>query len=120
MKALKSFTNGDLHHIMEHSFFGKIGDQQWVIAGFLALVCLLKAVATSVTIYGGGNGGNFAPSLFAGGTLGCLFAFICSWMGISDVPTINLIIVGMAGVMSGVLYAPLTAVFLNRRVKFGL
>jgi CIC family chloride channel protein len=50
--------------------------------------------------------------LFAGGTVGCLFAFICSLLGLKDVPTINLIIVGMAGVMSGVLYAPLTAIFL--------
>ena len=111
-ESIKAFTNGDIHHIIEHSFFGYIGYKEWVIVSFLGLVCLLKAVATSVTIYGGGNGGNFAPSLFAGGTLGCLFAFICSWVGISDVPTINLIIVGMAGVMSGVLYAPLTAVFL--------
>jgi len=111
-ESIKSFTNGDLHHIIEHSFFDYIGYKEWIVVGFLALVCLLKAVATSVTLYSGGNGGNFAPSLFAGGTLGCLFAFICSWMGIKDVPTINLIIVGMAGVMSGVLYAPLTAIFL--------
>jgi CIC family chloride channel protein len=111
-ESIKSFTNGDLHHIIEHSFFGYIGYEQWIIVSFLCLVCLLKAVATSVTLYSGGNGGNFAPSLFAGGTLGCLFAFVCSWMGISNVPTINLIIVGMAGVMSGVLYAPLTAIFL--------
>ena len=111
-ESIKSLTNGDIHHIIEHSFFGYIGYRQWVIISFLALVCLLKAVATSVTLYGGGNGGNFAPSLFAGGTLGYLFAVICSWMGIPDVPTINLIIVGMAGVMSGVLYAPLTAIFL--------
>jgi chloride channel protein, CIC family len=111
-ESIKAFTNGDIHHIIEHSFFGYIGYKEWVIVSFLCLVCLLKAVATSVTIYGGGNGGNFAPSLFAGGTVGCLFAFVCSWMGLSDVPTINLIIVGMAGVMSGVLYAPLTAIFL--------
>ena len=111
-ESIKSLTNGDIHHIIEHSFFGYIGYRQWVIVSFLALVCLLKAVATSVTLYSGGNGGNFAPSLFAGGTVGYLFAFICTWMGIPDVPTINLIIVGMAGVMSGVLYAPLTAIFL--------
>ncbi|MBS1522780.1 MAG: chloride channel protein [Bacteroidetes bacterium] len=111
-ESIKSFTNGEINHIIEHSFFGYIGYKEWVVVSFLGLVCLLKAVATPVTLYGGGNGGNFAPSLFAGGTLGYLFAIICSWAGIPDVPTINLIIVGMAGVMSGVLYAPLTAIFL--------
>jgi CIC family chloride channel protein len=111
-ESIKSFTNGDIHHIIEHSFFGYIGYKEWVIISFLALVCLLKAVATSVTLYSGGNGGNFAPSLFAGGTVGCLFAIVCTLIGLKDVPTINLIIVGMAGTMSGVLYAPLTAIFL--------
>ncbi|HEY2583741.1 MAG TPA: chloride channel protein, partial [Mucilaginibacter sp.] len=57
-------------------------------------------------------GGNFAPSLFAGGTMGYLFAIICNLVGLPQVPIINLTIVGMAGVMSGVLYAPLTAIFL--------
>lgn len=111
-ESIKSFTNGDINHIIEHSFFGYIGYKEWVVVSFLGLVCLLKAVATPVTLYSGGNGGNFAPSLFAGGTLGYLFAIICSLAGIRDVPAINLIIVGMAGVMSGVLYAPLTAIFL--------
>ena len=110
--SIKAFTNGDIHHIIQHSFFGYIGYNQWIVILFLALICLFKAFATSVTIYGGGNGGNFAPALFAGGTFGYLFALICTQMGLTDVPVINLIIVGMAGVMSGVLYAPLTAIFL--------
>ncbi len=110
--SIKSFTNGDIHHIIEHSFFGYIGYKEWVIIVFLSLICLFKAFATSVTIYGGGNGGNFAPALFAGGTMGYLFAIICTQIGLPEVPVINLIIVGMAGMMSGVLYAPLTAIFL--------
>ncbi len=111
-ESIKSLTNGDIHHIIEHSFFGYIGFNQWIIIVFLTLVCLFKALATSVTIYGGGNGGNFAPALFAGGTMGYLFAIICTQIGLTDVPVINLIIVGMGGMMSGVLYAPLTAIFL--------
>ena len=110
--SVKSFTNGDIHHIIEHSFFGYLHYREWIVIVFLALVCLFKAFATSVTIYAGGNGGNFAPSLFAGGTLGYLFASICTLIGLPAVPVINLIIVGMAGVMTGVLYAPLTAIFL--------
>lgn len=110
--SIKSFTNGDIHHIIEHSFFGYIGFNQWIVIIFLSLICIFKAFATSVTIYGGGNGGNFAPALFAGGAVGYLFAIICMQMGFTGVPVINLIIVGMAGTMSGVLYAPLTAIFL--------
>jgi CIC family chloride channel protein len=111
-QSIKDFTNGDIHHIIEHSFFGYIGYSEWVIIVFLSLICLLKVFATSVTIYSGGNGGNFAPALFAGGTMGYLFAIICTQLGLPDVPVINLIIVGMGGMMSGVLYAPLTAIFL--------
>ena len=110
--SIKLFTNGDIHRIIEHSFFGYIGYQQWIVIIFLSLICLFKAFAASITIYSGGNGGNFAPSLFAGGTFGYLFAIICTQIGFKDVPVINLIIVGMAGTMSGILYAPLTAIFL--------
>jgi len=111
-ESIKSFTNGDIYNIIQHSFFGYIGFSQWIVIIFLGLTCIFKAFATPVTIYGGGNGGNFAPVLFAGGTFGYLFALICIQMGLTDVPVINLIIVGMAGMMSGVLYAPLTAIFL--------
>jgi CIC family chloride channel protein len=110
--TLKTFTNGNPTGIIEHSFFGYLELGNWTLIIFLALVCLLKAFATSITIFSGGNGGNFAPSLFAGGTLGFLFAIICKQFGLTDVPTSNLVLAGMAAVMSGVLYAPLTAIFL--------
>jgi CIC family chloride channel protein len=80
---------------------------------------LLKAFATSFTIFSGGNGGNFAPSLFAGGTVGYLFAVVCQQIGFTEVPVTNLVLVGMAGAMSGVMYAPLTAIFLIAESSFG-
>ncbi|SEG36569.1 chloride channel protein, CIC family [Halpernia humi] len=110
--TLKTLTNGETTGIIEHSFFGYFNLGSWTVIIFLALVCVLKAFATSITIFSGGNGGNFAPSLFAGGTLGFLFALICKQFGLTDVPTSNLVLAGMAAVMSGVLYAPLTAIFL--------
>jgi CIC family chloride channel protein len=110
--TVKSLSSGQIQGIIENSFFKYFGDHRWLPVLFLGLVCLLKAFATSITIFSGGNGGNFAPSLFAGGTLGYFFAIICVQLGISNVPVANLVIVGMAGVMSGVLYAPLTAIFL--------
>jgi CIC family chloride channel protein len=110
--TIKALTNGEVREVMENSFFRFIGYRDWVVLVFLAVICLLKAFASSITIYSGGNGGNFAPSLFAGGTLGFVFALFCQQVGVTNVPVANLVLVGMAGVMSGVLYAPLTAIFL--------
>jgi CIC family chloride channel protein len=111
-QSIKDMINGKIGVIIEHSFFRHLDLGNWLVIIFLFLICVFKAFAASITIHSGGNGGNFAPSLFAGGTVGYLFATICTQSGIANVPVTNLIIVGMAGVMSGVLYAPLTAIFL--------
>lgn len=118
-ETIKAFTDGNLHSIIENSFFRYFEIGNWTVIIFLILICVLKAFATSITIFSGGNGGNFAPSLFAGGTLGFLFAMICKQIGFEDVPVTNLVLVGMAGAMSGVLYAPLTAIFLIAESSFG-
>jgi len=111
-ETVKAFTGGNTLSIIENSLFRYFEVREWTIIIFLILICLLKAFATSFTIFSGGNGGNFAPSLFAGGTVGFLFAVICQHLGFEGVPVTNLVLVGMAGAMSGVLYAPLTAIFL--------
>ncbi|SHF60456.1 chloride channel protein, CIC family [Chryseobacterium arachidis] len=118
-ETVKAFTNGDTHRIIENSFFRYFEIKNFTIIIFLVLVLLLKAFATSFTIFSGGNGGNFAPSLFAGGTVGYLFAIICQQIGFTEVPVTNLVLVGMAGAMSGVMYAPLTAIFLIAESSFG-
>ncbi len=117
--TVKAFTNGNTHIIIENSFFRYFEIKNFTIIIFLILVLLLKAFATSFTIFSGGNGGNFAPSLFAGGTVGYLFAVICQQIGFEEVPVTNLVLVGMAGAMSGVMYAPLTAIFLIAESSFG-
>lgn len=110
--TVKAFTNGNAAFVIHNSFFRYLDLKQWTLIIFLMATCLLKAFATSITIFSGGNGGNFAPSLFAGGSVGFLFAVTCQQLGIHDVPVTNIVLVGMAGVMSGALYAPLTAIFL--------
>ncbi|KQR94788.1 chloride channel protein [Chryseobacterium sp. Leaf180] len=117
--TVKAYTAGNINSIIENSFFRYFEIREWTIIIFLIFLCLLKAFATSFTIFSGGNGGNFAPSLFAGGTLGFLFSFICQQLGFHDVPVTNLVLVGMAGALSGVLYAPLTAIFLIAESSFG-
>jgi len=109
---VKSLANGDIGNIMQHTLLRFIPLKGWIILLFTGCICLVKVFATAFTIHSGGNGGNFAPSLFAGSFLGYFFALVCTQLGMTDVPVVNLVIVGMAGVMSGVLYAPLTAIFL--------
>lgn len=111
-QTIKDITSGNIFKILDNSFFGYLAYKDWTIILFLGLICLLKVFATAITIHAGGNGGNFAPSLFAGGILGYFFASVFTIAGIKNVPDTNLVLVGMAGVMSGVMYAPLTAVFL--------
>lgn len=111
-QTIKDLTNGQIKSIIEASFLKYFDYRDWFILLFLGFICLLKVFATSITIFSGGVGGNFAPSLFAGGALGYFLAVVFNQLGIADVPTTNMVLVGMAGVMSGVMYTPLTAIFL--------
>lgn len=116
---IKILHQGNINTLIDGSLFRYLGNSQMVILIFLAMVTLLKAFATSITLGSGGNGGNFAPSLVAGGFLGYVFGFALEMMGVPNVPTTNLMLVGMAGVMSGALYAPLTAIFLIAETSSG-
>lgn len=118
---IRTLHQGNIEHLIHESLFRyfEFESSQWVVIAFLGLTVLLKAFATSITLSSGGNGGNFAPSLVAGGLLGYLFGFVLEMMGMPNVPTTNLMLVGMAGVMSGALYAPLTAIFLIAETSSG-
>jgi CIC family chloride channel protein len=86
---------------------------------FLTALMLLKVVAAAVTIGSGGNGGSFGPSLFTGAYLGFVFARLVNLSGIAVIPEVNFTLVGMAGLLSGVLYAPLTGIFLIAEITGG-
>ncbi len=86
---------------------------------FLTFVMFFKAIATGVTLGGGGNGGNFAPSLFVGSYLGFIYSKFINFMQIGTVPISNFTIVAMAGVLSGIYHAPLTAIFLIAELTGG-
>ncbi len=104
----------DLHNPV----FGVIGND-WRFLLLLALVMFSKPVAAALTIGSGGNGGNFAPSLFVGATLGYVVARLLNIPGWFRLPEGNFTLVGMAGVLSGVMYAPLTAIFLIAEITNG-
>lgn len=110
--SIRKLEFGEINSIIHDSLFRSFASPEFVIIVFLALATLFKAFATSITLHSGGNGGNFAPSLIAGGLLGYWFGYTLTVLGFPDVPVTNLMLVGMAGVMAGALYAPLTAIFL--------
>ena len=93
---------------------------QWFVP--LALLCLifLKPIATGLTVGAGGSGGIFAPSLYMGGLVGFLVGLIFQWIyPESPVNLSHFTLVGMCGVMSGVLHAPLTSIFLIAEITSG-
>jgi CIC family chloride channel protein len=79
----------------------------------------VKIFATAITISAGGNGGIFAPTLFAGALTGFFFVLLFRLMGIDYLNTSNFIVVGMAGILSGVIHVPLTAIFLIAEITGG-
>jgi chloride channel protein, CIC family len=116
---IKELANGTPEHISEHESFLSHFNADWGLVLFAALIVLAKPIAAAITIGGGGNGGNFAPSLFAGSFLGFFFAKLMNTIGFVKLPESNFSLVGMAGVLSGVMYAPLTAIFLIAEITNG-
>ncbi|MFQ3214118.1 MAG: CIC family chloride channel protein [Marivirga sp.] len=118
--SIKLLLNGRHEEILHNSlFFGEIDSVAFFII-FTFVVILIKPIATALTIGSGGSGGIFAPSLFIGGMTGYLFAYLINQTGIVDpISTSNFTLVGMSGVLSGVLHAPLTAIFLIAEITSG-
>ena len=100
------------------TLFSRLGED-WGIIAFTALIVLFKPIAAGITIGAGGNGGNFAPSLFAGSYLGFFFSKLLNSTPWVKIPVGNFSLVGMAGVLSGVMYCPLTAIFLIAEITNG-
>ncbi|OEK07263.1 chloride channel protein [Roseivirga misakiensis] len=118
--TIKLILNGQASEVFSNSeLFAGISDP-WAIVAFAFMVLLLKPFATGFTIGAGGNGGIFAPSLFIGGITGFLFASINNLLDLGKTLSVsNFTLVGMCGVMSGVLHAPLTAIFLIAEITSG-
>ena len=114
---LNGRTEADWNQILDGSLF--YGHSEYIIL-YLALVLLTKVFATSATNGGGGCGGTFAPSLFIGCFTGFLFSRLWNINQIGVyVPEKNFALLGMAGVMSGVMHAPLTGIFLIAEITSG-
>lgn len=117
--AINGLLDGDTSSIVNGSIFYSDGDNPWFILAFIGMIVLFKAFATSATNGGGGVGGTFAPSLYVGCMAGFFFAYLLNNLGIIDLSTKNFALMGMAGVMSGVMHAPLMAIFLTAEMTGG-
>ena len=114
---LNGTTEADWNQLLDKSLFYGHGN---LLVVYIALVLLTKVFATSCTNGAGGCGGTFAPSLFIGGFGGFLFARLCNMYQIGVyVPEKNFTLLGMAGVMAGVMHAPLTGIFLIAEITGG-
>lgn len=114
---LNGSTQADWSSVMNRSLFA---DSTSLLLVYIALVILTKVVATSATNGAGGCGGTFAPSLFIGCFTGFLFSRFWNEYNIGIyLPEKNFALLGMAGVMSGVMHAPLTGVFLIAELTGG-
>ncbi len=118
-ESVKVLANGHSNIIEDNTRLFSLISHEWGIIIFVGAVMLLKPIAAGITIGSGGNGGNFAPSLFVGAYLGFLYSKLLNITKLIDVPVGNFSLVGMAGVLSGVMYCPLTAIFLIAEITNG-
>jgi chloride channel protein, CIC family len=119
INTLINTANGG--ELLKESFFFHNFHFDWFYLLFAAGIIAVKAFASSFTVGSGGNGGNIAPSLFLGGICGFFIAHLINTLHVFPwvVSERNFILVGMAGIMSGVLKAPLTAIFLIAEITGG-
>ena len=117
--SIKMVANGEPGAITDNTtLFSRLGEH-WGLIAFTALIVLVKPIAAAVTIGAGGNGGNFAPSLFTGAYFGFFFSKLLNSVPWIKIPEGNFSLIGMAGVLSGVMYCPLTAIFLIAEITNG-
>jgi len=116
---IKLLLNGNITEVLNGTYLNIFTDNIWVIILFLVLVVLAKAIATSVTFGAGGVGGIFAPSLFLGSITGFVFAKVINLLDFVGLSERNFTLVGMAGLIAGVIHAPLTGLFLIAEITRG-
>jgi len=117
--SIMLLLQGNTETVMGNSFFGEHSDSFIMISLFMTGMILLKVVASSSTNGAGGIGGIFAPTLFLGGITGYLVSNVFRKLDFVDLPDNRFVLVGMAGMMAGVMHAPLTAIFLIAEITGG-
>lgn len=119
--TINAVLKGDASHILKNNIFNTKTDTIWMVIGLLVGLIIFKVIAMALTFGAGGIGGVFAPTLFIGSIAGYVFAVIVNYTKIAThtVSQSNFAMIGMAGLMAGVLHAPLTAIFLIAEITGG-
>jgi CIC family chloride channel protein len=118
-EGIKLLAANQPEKLLENTLLASFENNKWIIFGFITLTLLFKVFATGITLGAGGNGGNFAPSLFVGSYLGFSTAYLVNMLKITNLPISNFTLVGMSGVLSGLFHSPLTAIFLIAEITGG-
>ena len=119
-ETIKTLIAGREQDLLSNSLFFENIDSSIFILIFVLGIILFKPIAAALTVGAGGNGGIFGPSLFVGAATGFLTAKATNFvLGTQAMSTSNFTLVGMCGVLSGILHAPLTAIFLIAEITSG-
>lgn len=117
--SIVSLLSGNTEGVFDGSIFYGMKSSTLVIIFFILALTVTKAFATSATNGAGGVGGTFAPSLFVGCMAGFVFAYSINSLFGLDLSVKNFALMGMAGVMAGVMHAPLMGIFLTAELTGG-
>ena len=118
------FINDLLHNNYLHALgktpFDTYLDNVWVVIALLIGITIFKAIAMTTTFAAGGAGGIIIPTMVMGSALGNVVAKVINNLGLNfHVSEANFTLIGMAGLIAGVLHAPLTAIFLIAEITGG-
>ena len=119
--SVNILLDGQYTQLLDGSIFEAFSNSYWVVFAFFLLTVLFKVFASVATNSGGGCGGLFAPTLFMGGLTGFIFSYLVNYFSSLNVfiSPKNYILLGMAGLIAGVMHAPLTGVFLIAELSGG-
>lgn len=118
-EGLTSLMHGNVTALFDNSLFFKFSSIEWVAIIYVTAIMFFKVIAMATTNASGGVGGTFAPSLFVGAFMGAIVALVCNALFDWNIPIVSFTLVGMAGVMAGVMKAPLTSIFLIAELSNG-
>ncbi|MCD4735322.1 MAG: chloride channel protein, partial [Bacteroidales bacterium] len=118
-EVLEAIISGNSADLINEGLFLSLKEKAWFLLLIVFVIMLMKVVAMAVTTGSGGVGGIFAPSLFVGGLAGFFAAKMINLLPFIQVSELNFTLVGMAGLMSGVMHAPLTGIFLISEITGG-
>ncbi len=117
--GLNYLLNGTPMEAAGPTIFASLFEYKWFIPIFFAFVLIFKVFTMSFTNAGGGVGGTFGPTLIVGGFAGFILSRVVNLTGFIELPEANFALVGMAGLMAGVMQAPMTAIFLIAEITGG-